>query len=202
MRSRVYGERPEQANATADRSPLSRPGGDKTVATLFDDDDAMRVVVLSDTHIPDFAKALPARVIAAARACDLILHAGDVTSAPVLDELTRLAPVRVAMGNNDRPDVATWGAEAVVRLDLDGVPTVMLHDSGPREGRERRLRRAFPDARLFVFGHSHIPIDAEVNGVRFFNPGSATWKRRQPFATYGVLSIMRGKLTSRLVALG
>jgi predicted phosphodiesterase len=63
------------------------------------------------------------------------------------------------------------------------------------------MRRAFPDADLVVFGHSHIPLDVIEDGVRLFNPGSPTWKRMQPAPTYGVLDVVDGRLRSRIVAL-
>jgi putative phosphoesterase len=161
----------------------------------------MRVLVLADTHIPDFTRVLPPGLAPALRRAELILHAGDVTSPEVLDELASYAPVRVAMGNNDTTAVRTWGAEDEVHLDVDGVPVAVLHDSGPRAGRERRMRRRFPDARVVVFGHSHVPIDTEADGLRLFNPGSPTWKRRQPAPTYGWLSISAGRIRTRIVSL-
>lgn len=161
----------------------------------------MRVAVVADTHIPDFAKQLPPALVPALRRADLILHAGDVTRAHVLDELAAFAPVRVAMGNNDRDDVRAWGAEDEVRLELDGVRVAMLHDSGPRQGREARMRRRFPDADVVVFGHSHIPIDTEAGGLRLLNPGSATWKRRQRTPTYATMTISGGTVRTRIVEL-
>ncbi len=161
----------------------------------------MRVVVLADTHIPDFAKALPPALLRALRTADVILHAGDVTSRDVLDELSAFGPVHVALGNNDRPEVRSWGAKEDVRLDIEGVPVAMVHDAGPRSGRERRMRRRFPEARLVVYGHSHIPMDVDADGIRLFNPGSPTWKRRQPFPTYGLLALRRGSIRSRIVEL-
>jgi putative phosphoesterase len=155
----------------------------------------MRVVVISDTHVPDFAAALPSAMLCAFEGADVILHAGDVTSPGVLDELSRFAPVHVALGNNDGDGVRRWGATEQVRLELEGVRIRMLHDAGPREGREGRMRRLFPDANVVVFGHSHIPIDATApDGLRLFNPGSPTWKRRQPLPTYGVLSVADGRV--------
>jgi putative phosphoesterase len=161
----------------------------------------MRLLVLSDTHIPDFAKRLPAGLLPELRQADLVLHAGDVTSPAVLDELAGFAPVHVALGNGDGPAIAAWGATPEVRLELDGAPVAMVHDAGPRPGRERRLTRRFPEARLIVFGHSHIPIDATYEGVRLLNPGSPTWKRRQPAPTYGVVHISGGRIRCRLVGL-
>lgn len=159
----------------------------------------MRIVVVADTHIPGFARQLPPALIPALRRTDLILHAGDVDRAFVLDQLMEYAPVRVAFGNNDEPDVAEWGATEEVRLEVEGVRIAMVHDSGPRTGREARMHRRFPDARLVVFGHSHIPIDVDtLYGQRLFNPGSPTWKRRQPFPTYGVVTITKGALRTRI----
>jgi putative phosphoesterase len=155
----------------------------------------MRVVVISDTHVPDFAAALPPMLLRAFEGADVILHAGDVTSTGVLDELSRFAPVHVALGNNDGAAVGRWGATEHVRLELGGVRIRMLHDAGPRDGRERRMRRLFPDADVVVFGHSHIPIDATApDGLRLFNPGSPTWKRRQHLPTYGVISVAEGRV--------
>ena len=94
-------------------------------------DGDMRVAVLSDTHGPRHWKACPPGVAQRLNDVDLILHAGDVCTATVLDELAAYAPVRVVLGNNDGPDVANWGARPTLEFDLDGLPVAMLHNSGP-----------------------------------------------------------------------
>jgi uncharacterized protein len=154
----------------------------------------MKVAVLSDTHAPRFWKACPAAVAGRLEGADLILHAGDVCRAWVLEELAAFAPVRAVLGNNDDPDVAAWGAPETLELDLDGLPVAMVHDAGPAAGRARRLRRRFPTAELVVFGHSHIPLDETGEGVRILNPGSPTDKRRQPRGTMGLLRVEGGRL--------
>ena len=156
----------------------------------------MRVAVLSDTHAPRRWKSCPAAVAERLAGADAILHAGDVCTATVLDELSRWAPVHAVLGNNDGPDVAAWGAPEVLELSLGGLPIAMVHDSGPASGRGRRLRQRFPDAALVVFGHSHIPWDESANGQRAFNPGSPTDRRRQPRGTMGELVIQDGRLLS------
>ena len=70
----------------------------------------LRVAVISDTHSPRFWKTMPAAVAAQLGDVDVILHAGDVCTPDVLDELAAYAPVHVVLGNNDGPDVASWGA--------------------------------------------------------------------------------------------
>jgi uncharacterized protein len=160
----------------------------------------MKVAVLADTHAPRYWKACPPEVARRLDGVDLILHAGDVCRATVLEELAAFAPVRAVLGNNDTPDVAAWGAPETLRLDLDGLPVAMLHDAGPAAGRPLRLRRRFPWAGLVVFGHSHIPLDLVEDGVRIFNPGSPTDRRRQPRGTMGLLRVEGGRvLETRIV---
>ena len=128
------------------------------------------------------------------RQADLILHAGDVCTALILTELAEYAPVTAVVGNNDDPSVAEWGAAGTAELDLDGLRVAMVHDSGAAAGRLPRMRRRFPGADLVVFGHSHIPLDESAPGLRIFNPGSPTDRRRQPHGTLGVLEIDSGRL--------
>ena len=75
----------------------------------------------------------------------------------------------------------------------------MVHDSGAAAGRLTRLRRRFPGADLVVFGHSHIPLDESTGGLRIFNPGSPTDRRRQPHGTLGLLRIESGMLAEATI---
>jgi uncharacterized protein len=151
----------------------------------------MKVVVLADTHAPRRWKSCPPRVAEHLRDADVILHAGDVCVAGVLEELAAYAPVRAVKGNNDGPDVVT---PETLELDLGGLRVAMIHDSGAAQGRLARMRRRFPEADLVVFGHSHIPLDHAEEGFRIFNPGSPTDRRRQPHGTLGTLRVEEGRL--------
>ena len=150
--------------------------------------------MLADTHIADgSSKRLDEQVLRAAVGADLILHAGDVTGAELLADLADRAPVRAVLGNND----TGLEAELPERLELalEGVDVAMVHDSGPTKGRPARLRRWFPEADLVVFGHSHQPVDATAeDGLRIFNPGSCTRRRRAPTRTFGELMIVDGSI--------
>ena len=162
----------------------------------------MRVVVVSDTHAPRFWKSCPPAVASRLEGADLILHAGDVCTPEVLDELSAFAPVRLVLGNNDGPEVAAWGAPETLELELDGLRVGMIHDAGPKDGRLARMQRRFPTADLVVFGHSHIPLDAADDRLRILNPGSPTDKRRQPHRTLAELTITDGRLVAaRIVEL-
>jgi uncharacterized protein len=158
------------------------------------EDHRVRVVVLSDTHAPRRWKSCPPAVAEQLRAADQILHAGDVCTAEVLDELSDYGPVMAVVGNNDGPDVAAWGASPTMEVELAGLNVAMIHDSGQATGRLGRMHRAFPRSDLVVFGHSHIPLDDHNSRLRIFNPGSPTDRRRQPHGTVGVLEIDDGAL--------
>jgi hypothetical protein len=160
------------------------------------------VALVSDTHSPRRWRQCPPELAGRLNDVDLILHAGDVCTAGVLDELASYAPVQAVIGNNDGPDIAAWGATPTFEAELAGVKVAMIHDSGPTKGRPARLRKLFPDAHLVVFGHSHIPWDHEEQGQRTINPGSPTDRRRQPRGTFGLLDLDEGVVKSyELVAL-
>ena len=154
----------------------------------------MRVVVLADTHLtPRSTRRLPRPATALLEGADAILHAGDIVTGDLLEELSAFAPVHAVLGNNDH-DLGGLLPE-VVELELGGVAVAMVHDSGPSSGRPRRLHRRFPGAGLVVFGHSHIPqlVDG-VDGQRLCNPGSPTQRRSQPHHTVAVLDLEDGAL--------
>jgi hypothetical protein len=155
----------------------------------------LRVLVLSDTHLHDDLSKLPAPVWDHVDACDAVLHAGDVVTGHLLDELRSRRPLHAVLGNNDGALVGQLPDR--LELDLGGLRVAMVHDAGARAGRPARMRRWFPTAELVVFGHSHEPVDEEgADGQRLFNPGSAVQRRRQPHRTIGLLTITAGTLTT------
>jgi putative phosphoesterase len=163
----------------------------------------MRVAVVSDTHAPRRWRTCPPAVAECLAGVDLILHAGDVCVPAVLDELSAFAPVRAVLGNNDGPEVAAWGVPETQQFEVDGVRIAMIHDSGSSSGRWRRMRHRFPHADVVVFGHSHVPMDVEQDGLRLFNPGSPTDRRTQAHGTLGLLEIAEGRVVaSRIVPVG
>jgi uncharacterized protein len=154
----------------------------------------IRVVILSDTHLHDDLSKLPGPVWDEVEAADVVLHAGDVVTGHLLDELRARRPLHAVLGNNDHGLVGLLPDR--LELDLGGLRVGMVHDSGARAGRPARLRRWFPTADVVVFGHSHEPVDeVGVDGQRLFNPGSAVQRRRQPHKTLGVWEIVGGRLT-------
>jgi putative phosphoesterase len=159
-------------------------------------------LILADTHVPRFRPELPAALAPYLDACDVILHAGDVTDPAVLDRLAAHAPVLAVRGNGDGPDLAAWGAPERLETTIAGVEVGMVHDSGPSRGRPARLARWFPRAELIVYGHSHIPSVVRDGPRLLLNPGSPTWKRRQPHPTAALAQLEPGAVAAALVELG
>ncbi len=157
------------------------------------------VVVLSDTHIHrGGSRRLPDAAYAHLERADVVLHAGDVVTPEVLDELRGFAPVHAVLGNNDHELVGVL--PEVLELDLDGVRVGMVHDSGDASGRARRMRRKFPDADVVVFGHSHIPwLEPGVDGQLLLNPGSPTERRRQPVHTLATFDVDDGRVVNAAI---
>jgi uncharacterized protein len=152
----------------------------------------MRVVVLADTHLRDGRK-LPDAVYERLARADVVLHAGDVVSDDLLEELDGFGELHAVRGNNDgavrRRLPETWTAE------LGGVHVAMVHDSGATKGRGGRMHRWFPDADIVVYGHSHLPDDSVSEaGQRLFNPGSPTQRRRAPAPSFGELELVDGRI--------
>jgi putative phosphoesterase len=158
-----------------------------------------RVLVLSDTHVRrGGARRLPDAAYDELAAADVVLHAGDVVCADLLDELAGFAPVYAVLGNND-VDPGLSHLPVTRLVEVEGVRVGMVHDSGPSTGRARRMRRLFPDADAVVFGHSHIPWNEPgVDGQLLFNPGSPTDRRSQPVHTLGVLTVTDHALSAAI----
>jgi len=155
----------------------------------------VRLVLISDTHLPRRAKDLPAAVWAEVDAADAVVHAGDWCEAALLDALeARARRVIGVYGNNDGPDLRRRLPE-VAHVDLGGLRLAVVHETGPAKGREARCAAAFPETDVLVFGHSHIPWDTTAaNGLRLLNPGSPTDRRAQPHHTYLTATVEDGRL--------
>ena len=164
----------------------------------------MLIGLISDTHIPEITKELPQRVKEVFKGIDLILHAGDIFVASVLDELATIAPVLAARGDDDYT-IRDKRLDEVQNLMLNGLNVYVIHSSqyfarDLIEHPERHNLEKPPD--VVVFGHTHRDVVQTVGTSLLVNPGSATFPYYQlrP-GTVGLLSIDGGKAEARIVHL-
>jgi putative phosphoesterase len=150
----------------------------------------MKIGVISDTH-----GLLRAEAIAALQGCDRIIHAGDIGSSQILEQLAAIAPVDAVRGNNDLD--APWARELpdCLRLDLNGWKVLLVHDMAD-------VAANLDDGiKLVITGHSHKP-GIDWRGERLFlNPGSAGRRRFTLPVTLALLEVQAQSIEPRLVAL-
>ena len=168
----------------------------------------MIIGLLSDTHIrvPGYraglsvmsANALPPQIGEAFRNVDLILHAGDIYTLPILDELERIAPILASEGDDDPFEIANdkrvkWRHV----ITVEGV-TIWLSHQHELWYWDRNEK----PPHVIVFGHSHQAALENHGGILQINPGSPTFPQyKQQLGTVGLLSINSGKAEAQIVQL-
>ena len=132
----------------------------------------MLIGLISDTHIPDRAKEIPEKVFEAFSEVDLIMHAGDLTSPKVIDDLEQIAPVMAIQGNMDRARGIDLPAAKVI--EAEWLKIGIVHgEVYPRADTQQLVYLAKElDADILISGHSHQPKIEQTDGVLLLNPGS------------------------------
>ncbi len=151
----------------------------------------MKIGVISDTHIPTQANALPAVILDAFREVDMIIHAGDIVDLSVLEELKGVCPkVRAVWGNMDPYEVRGKLPEKEI-LEISGHRIGVMHGWGHPKGLIEVMAEAFKgdDVEMVIFGHSHNAVNKKSGGVIYFNPGSPTDKSLTDCNSYGIIEI-------------
>lgn len=159
-----------------------------------------RVGVISDTHIPQHAPRVPDAALRHFEDVELIVHAGDLSSLAVIDQLSAYAPIEAVQGNVELPDVVA-ALPIKRRVVVGGCVIGIVHILGERAHYARNARREFADARVVIFGHSHIPYLEDHDGLLLLNSGSATDRRRQPHCSIALLTITDGQPSAEIITL-
>jgi uncharacterized protein len=166
--------------------------------------------VLGDTHIPDRTRQLHPGIIPCFQEAGVqaILHTGDISTRPVLDELGRVAPVYAVRGNRDwllrhlpltrqvcfeNVTIGLTHGHMGMCQYLKDKPYLLFHTYS-HQRLFPRLLAAFPQAGVIVFGHAHLPLNRWVDGRLIFNPGTPLWQRRKRLSpSVGLLRLQTGR---------
>ncbi len=151
----------------------------------------MKVLVVSDTHVPTLARRLPDQILEESAECEAIIHAGDLVSKSVADQFMSVNTLYAVHGNQDSPSLRSLlPSRRVVELEGKRIGVVHGH-TGPGMYTEDRAFNAFSSEQMdvIVFGHSHLPLNIQRGNVLMFNPGSAVAGRGGKGNTYGILEL-------------
>lgn len=124
------------------------------------------VGLIADTH-----GLLRPEALEALEGVNIIIHAGDVGRAEILETLKGLAPVHAVRGNVDK---GAWAKE-LPRDELVEVGEIGIYVYHGHE--EQDLDPKAAGCQVVVSGHSHKPATTKKQGVLYLNPGSAGPKR-------------------------
>ena len=156
---------------------------------------------MSDTHIPHRARVLPQKVLDAFSEVDLILHAGDLTTLKVLEELEQIAPVMAVQGNMDRANGIDLPKARVI--EAEDLRIGLVHgEVYPRADTQQLLYLAKElNADILVSGHSHQPKIEQKEGILLLNPGSPVVPRLAD-RTVMLLEIKNKEVDVELIKIG
>ena len=168
----------------------------------------MLIGLLSDTHIriPGYRNNLaqlctttfPPEITEAFHGVDLILHAGDIYTMPILDELERIAPILVSEGDDDPFEIMNdkrvkW--KHVITVEGVTIGLAHQHEMWSLDEHEKS-----PD--VIVFGHTHKAFLETHEGTLWINPGSPTFPRyNYELGTIGLLTVNSGKAEAQIIQL-
>jgi putative phosphoesterase len=150
----------------------------------------MKVGVISDTH-----GLLRPEAIAALQGCAQIIHAGDIGSQDIVEQLTAIAPLHIVRGNNDMD--ADWAKPIAdhLRFDIEGWQILLVHDIAD-------VPALLDDSvKLVVTGHSHNPLIDWRGDTLYLNPGSAGRRRFKLPVTLAILEMNSDGMEPSLVQL-
>ena len=160
----------------------------------------MKIGLIADSHTSKRNELWP-QVFSAFDGVDAILHAGDLWTLALVDELESIAPTFVSRGNGDlglehHCLKDTWA------LDFDGVSIGMIHEfptprrRAPEFITERAQKIFHQPLDVVVYGHTHMEEVHDVDGLLCVNPGSPTLPRNKSLrlGTIGFLTIEQGNV--------
>jgi uncharacterized protein len=161
----------------------------------------MLIGVISDTHIPERAQNIPEYVFEVFEDVDLILHAGDLVSLSVKEELEAMKPTICVQGNMDR----YMGLKLPERekLNLEGIEIGLTHGEVYPRGDTQQLRYIGleMDVEVLITGHTHWSFIKELPDMLLLNPGSPTVPRLSDPSVM-IIEVENGQLETNIVKIG
>lgn len=143
------------------------------------------IVIISDTHA-DSTEKLSACLIDEIKKADAVVHAGDADTVDFISELKKISKTLYAVRGN-----CDWGSDLPAKsVFFVGETKIGLsHGTGNYANVIDRMSYLFSDdnVNIVIFGHTHVPLNENIEGIRFINPGSTSLNRGLRYGTYAKL---------------
>ena len=149
-----------------------------------------RIGVIADTH-----GLMRPEALEALQGSELIVHAGDIGSPRILEDLRTIAPVVAVRGNIDKEHWAQTLPEREA-IECAGISLYVIHDI-----KELDLDPAAAGFSAVISGHSHRPSIRHRSGVLLLNPGSAGPRRFNLPVSVALIEVQGGIVEPRLIEL-
>jgi uncharacterized protein len=149
-----------------------------------------KIGVISDTH-----GLMRPQALQALQGVEHIIHAGDMGSLAVIDELRKIAPVTAIRGNVDGEDCASEFPKTTI-VEFDGMFVYVVHNL-----RDMDLDPLAAGFSAVIYGHSHVPTQEIHRSILYFNPGSSGPPRFHLQPSVGILLISGGQISCEIIAL-
>jgi putative phosphoesterase len=157
--------------------------------------------LISDTHVPTRAREVPKEVFKIFENTDYIVHAGDLVSLSVIDDLEQLAPVLAVHGNMDGSDVC-GKLPRLACFKIFGWKIGVTHNPGTLFGMTRMREIARTNSfNVLVYGHTHTSNIKWEADILYINPGSPT-NPASPFThkpSVALLKVTKESVTPEII---
>jgi putative phosphoesterase len=155
----------------------------------------MRIFVISDTH-GRIDKAV--EIYNKLQDIDLIVHLGDHwNDAKRMKDMLNV-PLIGLKGNMDGS--FTRDGYHILETDFGKIFLAHGHMESVKQGYENIMYKAESlKCRAAFFGHTHIPLFAEVNGLYLLNPGSLSLPVGGRKGSYAVATVTRDSLAASIL---
>lgn len=160
----------------------------------------VKLGVLSDSHTRKISD-LPKKFIDLLKDVDLVIHAGDYDGKELIDYLKSFGTFKGVHGNMDSKEIKDQlPSKLIFEINTFKIGVTHPQEGGPPFGIENRLKKKFNKLDLIIFGHTHTPKKEFIDGILYFNPGSATGKWPARHKTFGIIEIEEN-ITGKIIKL-
>jgi len=158
----------------------------------------MKILVLSDTHMPRTAEDLPVCIYEEIEKSDMVIHAGDFVEIEILNKLRKLKTLKAVCGNMDSQAIRDELKQKEI-IEIGKFKIGLMHGYGAPAGLVNTVASEFTGVDMIIFGHTHSPVNMTKDGVIFFNPGSPTDTVFAKINSFGIIEVTDDTINGKIV---